>query len=104
MPPAVEHISAGTLRALAVTSTVRSEALPIIGDFLPGYEATLMAGLGAPKNTPAEIVERLNKEINAALADPRMKTRLSDLGIVPAPMTPADSASSSPMKPRNGAK
>jgi tripartite-type tricarboxylate transporter receptor subunit TctC len=61
-----------------------------IGDFLPGYEATLMAGLGAPKNTSAEIVERLNKETNAALADPGMKSRLADLGNVPVAMTPAD--------------
>ena len=73
MPPAIEHVRAGKLRALAVTTATRSEALPdlpTIGDFLPGYEASLMNGLGAPKNTPAEIVERLNKEINAALADP----------------------------------
>jgi len=93
LPPAIEHVRAGKLRALAVTSDMRSEALPdlpTIGDFLRGYEATLMTGLGAPKNVPAEIVERLNKEINAALADPGMKARLADLGNVPAPMTSAD--------------
>jgi tripartite-type tricarboxylate transporter receptor subunit TctC len=93
MPPAIKHIRADKLRALAVTSAMRSEALPdlpTIGDFLPGYEATLMAGLGAPKNTSAEIVERLNKETNAALADPGMKSRLADLGNVPVAMTPAD--------------
>ena len=69
-PPAIEHIRAGKLRALAVTSAMRSEALPeltIIGDFLPGYEATFMVGLGGPKNVPAEIIDRLNREINAAL-------------------------------------
>jgi tripartite-type tricarboxylate transporter receptor subunit TctC len=82
MPPAIAHVRGGSLRALAVTSTTRSEALPdlpTIGDFLPGYEATLVIGLGAPKNTPAEIVDKLNKEINAALADPEMKARLADL-------------------------
>jgi len=93
MPPAIEYVRAGRLRALAVTSTTRSEALPdlpTIGDFLPGYDATLVIGLGAPKNTRAEIVERLNKEINAALADSGMKARLADLGNIPVPMTSAD--------------
>jgi tripartite-type tricarboxylate transporter receptor subunit TctC len=92
-PPSIENVRAGKLRALAVTSTIRSEALPnlpTIGDFLPGYEATLLTGLGAPKSTRAEIVERLNKEVNAALADPAMKARLADLGNVPEPMTSAD--------------
>ena len=86
LPPAIEHVRAGKLRALAVTSAMRSEALPdlpTIGDFLPGYEATLMTGLGAPKNVPAEIVERLNKEVNAALADSTMKAKLADLGMAP---------------------
>jgi tripartite-type tricarboxylate transporter receptor subunit TctC len=93
MPPAIEQVRASKLRALAVTSTMRSEALPdlpTIGDFLPGYEATLMNGLGAPKNTPTEIVERLNEKINAALSDPGMKARLADLGNVPVSMTSAD--------------
>lgn len=92
MPPALEFVRSGQLRALAVTSATRSEALPdlpAIADFLPGYEASVTAGLGAPKNTRLEIVEMLNKEINAALADPRMKARLSDLGNVPMPMTAA---------------
>jgi tripartite-type tricarboxylate transporter receptor subunit TctC len=92
-PPAIEHIRAGKLRALAVTSAVRSEALPelpTIGDFLPGYEATFMVGLGGPKNVPAEIVDRLNREINAALAEPGIKARLADLGTVPLPMTSTD--------------
>jgi len=89
-PPAIEHIRAGKLRALAVTSAMRSEALPeltIIGDFLPGYEATFMVGLGGPKNVPAELVDRLNREINAALADPGIKARLAELGTMPLPMT-----------------
>jgi tripartite-type tricarboxylate transporter receptor subunit TctC len=76
-----------------VTSTVPSETLPdvpTVSVFLPGYEATLMIGLGAPKDTPAEIVDRLNKEINAALADPGTKARFADLGVVPLPMTSAD--------------
>ena len=76
-----------------MTSAVRSEALPelpTIGDFLPGYEATFMVGLGGPKNVPAEIVDRLNREINAALAEPGIKVRLADLGTVPLPMTSTD--------------
>ncbi len=92
MPPAIGHIKAGKLRALAVTSALRSEALPdlpTIGDVLPGYDATLLAGLGAPKNIRVEIVDRLNKEINAALADPGIKTRLADLGNEPMSMAPA---------------
>jgi tripartite-type tricarboxylate transporter receptor subunit TctC len=93
MPTAVGHIRGGTLRAVAVTSAVRSEILPdvpTVGVFLPGYEASLMVGIGAPKDTPTEIVERLNKEINAALADPSTKARLADLGVVPLPMASAD--------------
>ena len=93
MPPAIAQVRAGKLRALAVTSATRFEALPdlpTIGDFLPGYQATLMNGLGAPKNTPTEIVDRLNNEINAALADPGMKAGLADLGSEPLAMTSAD--------------
>ena len=93
LPPAMGHIRSGTLRALAVTSTMRSEALPdlpAVGDFLPGYEASFVNGLGAPRNVPAEIVEKLNREINTALADPGLKVRLADLGAAPAPMTSAD--------------
>jgi tripartite-type tricarboxylate transporter receptor subunit TctC len=92
-PPSIENVRAGKLRALAVTSTTRSEALPdlpTIGEFLPGYDATLLTGLGAPKTTRADIVERLNKEVNAALADPAMKARLADLGNAPVPITSAD--------------
>jgi tripartite-type tricarboxylate transporter receptor subunit TctC len=92
MPPVIGHIKAGRLRALAVTSKTRYAALPdlpTIGDFLPGYEATITLGLSAPKSTPAEIVEKLNKETNAALADPRFKARLADLGTEGVPMTSA---------------
>jgi tripartite-type tricarboxylate transporter receptor subunit TctC len=83
LPAAIEHIKAGTMRALAVTTATRSEALPgvpTVGDFLPGYEASAWYGIGAPKNTPPDVVATLNKEINAALADPKIKARLADLG------------------------
>jgi tripartite-type tricarboxylate transporter receptor subunit TctC len=79
----IEHIKAGRLRALAITATTRSEALPdipTIGEFVPGYEASNIRGVGAPKNTPVEIIDKLNKEINAALVDPKINTRLADLG------------------------
>jgi tripartite-type tricarboxylate transporter receptor subunit TctC len=88
----IEYIRAGRLRALAVTAATRSEALPdipTVGEFVPGYEASYWAGIGAPKATPAEIVEMLNKEVNAALADPRMKVRLADLGVA-LPGSPAE--------------
>jgi tripartite-type tricarboxylate transporter receptor subunit TctC len=89
----IEYIRAGRLRALAVTTATRSDALPdvpTVGEFVPGYEASNWFGLGAPKATPAEIVEKLNKEINAALADPKMKARLADLGGTPLAGSPAD--------------
>jgi tripartite-type tricarboxylate transporter receptor subunit TctC len=92
MPPAVAHIRSGSLRGLAVTSAARSDTLPdlpTIADFLPGYESSLLTGLGAPKGTPRQIIDKLNAEINSALADPMIKGRLYDLGNVPAPMTPA---------------
>jgi tripartite-type tricarboxylate transporter receptor subunit TctC len=87
------HIRAGKLRALAVTTATRSEALPdlpTVGDFVPGYEASTFCGIGASKNTPAEIIDRLNKGINAALADPNMKARLADAGGTVLPGSPAD--------------
>jgi tripartite-type tricarboxylate transporter receptor subunit TctC len=83
----------GDLRALGVTTTTRSETLPdvsAIGDFLPGYEASGINGLGAPKNTPADIIETLNKEVNAGLADPKIKARLAELGGTALPGSPAD--------------
>jgi tripartite-type tricarboxylate transporter receptor subunit TctC len=95
LPLTIEYVRAGKLRALAVTSATRSPQLPdvpTVGEFVPGYEATLWHGLGAPRNMPAGIVERLNGQVNAGLADPTMKKRLSDLGSAPIPMTQADFA------------
>ena len=93
----IEHIRQGKLRPLGVTGAQRLAALPdipAIGEFVSGYEAIGWIGIGAPKNTPAEIVDRLNKEINAALADPRTKirARMEDVSVVPMPMTPTDFA------------
>jgi tripartite-type tricarboxylate transporter receptor subunit TctC len=93
VPPAIAHIKAGKVRALAVTTATRSEALPhlpSLGDFVPDYEASSVFGLGAPRNTPAEIVDKLNKEINAGLADPKIKARLVDQGSTPLVLSPAD--------------
>jgi len=90
---AIEHIKAGRLRALAVTTATRSPALPdipTVGEFVAGYETITFQGIGAPKSTPVDIIDRLNREINAGLADPKLKTRLAELGGVPMPMTPAD--------------
>jgi len=83
MPSSIEYVKAGKLRPLAVTTAVRSQALPeipTVGEFVPGYEASTWYGVGAPRNTPAEIIDRLNGEINAGLADARLKARLADLG------------------------
>ena len=83
MPASLEFVRAGKLRALAVTTASRSEALPdlpTVGEFVPGYEASGIGGVGAPRGTPAEIVDKLNREINAALTDPKMKVRFADLG------------------------
>ena len=91
----IGYIRAGKLRALAVTSATRSAALPdvpTVGEFVPGYEATAWFGIGAPRNTPSEIVDKLNGEINAGLVDPKIKERLADLGGEPMPMSPADFA------------
>jgi tripartite-type tricarboxylate transporter receptor subunit TctC len=93
MPSSIEHIRGGRLRALAVTTAVRSEALPdipIVADFVPGYEASAWFGLGAPKGTPAEIIQLLNKEINAAVADPNVRARLVDMGGMMINGTPAE--------------
>ena len=86
MPSSIGYVRAGKLRALAVTSATRSDTLrdiPTVGEFLPGYEASASYGIGAPKGTPVEIIDMLNKEINAALGDPKMKARLADLGGTP---------------------
>ena len=83
IPSSIGYIRAGKVRPLAISSATRSGALPdvpTVSEFVPGYEASVWFGVGAPKATPAEIVEKLNKEINAGLADPKMKTRLADLG------------------------
>jgi tripartite-type tricarboxylate transporter receptor subunit TctC len=89
----IEYVKASKLRALAVRTAMRSDALPdvpTVGDFVPGYEATTWNGVGAPKNTPVEIVDKLNKEINDGLTDPRMKTRLADMGYTVFSSSPAD--------------
>jgi tripartite-type tricarboxylate transporter receptor subunit TctC len=89
----IEHIRAGRLRALAVTASTRSDQLldiPTVAEFVPGYEATVWFGIGAPRNTPAEIVDKLNKEINAGLVDPKFKARLADLGGTVLAGSPAD--------------
>jgi tripartite-type tricarboxylate transporter receptor subunit TctC len=89
----IEYIRTGKLRPLAVTTATRSEALPdipTVGDFVPGYEASSWFGVGAPRGTPAEIVDKLNREVNAALADPKMKARLADLGGMVFVGSPAD--------------
>jgi tripartite-type tricarboxylate transporter receptor subunit TctC len=89
----IEHIRTGRLRALAVTTATRSDALPnipTIAEYLPGYEASSWNGIGAPRDTPAEIIDRLNREINAGLADPNMKARLASLGGTVLPLSPAD--------------
>ena len=91
MPASIEYIRAGSLRALAVTTATRSAALPdipTVGEFLPGYEGSNWYGLGVPKATPAEIVNKLNKEVNAAFDDHKMKARLADLGGTPLPGPP----------------
>jgi tripartite-type tricarboxylate transporter receptor subunit TctC len=89
----IEYIRAGRLRALAVTTATRSEALPDIptlGEFLPGYEASNWFGVGAPRNTPVEVIDKLNKEINAGLTDPKIKARLADLGGDVLALSPTD--------------
>jgi len=93
LPGAIEHVRSGKLRALAVTTAARSEALPdvpALGEFIAGYEASSLFGLGAPRNTPSAIVDLLNKEINAALVDPKIKARLVDFGDMALAGSPAD--------------
>jgi tripartite-type tricarboxylate transporter receptor subunit TctC len=93
LPTSAEYIKAGKLRGLAVTSAIRSDVLPdlpTVGDFVPGYEASAWYGLGAPKDTPPEIIDKLNKAVNAILADPKAKARFADLGASLLPGSPAD--------------
>jgi tripartite-type tricarboxylate transporter receptor subunit TctC len=91
MPSILQHVRAGSVRALAVTSTAKSPLLPdvpVLADTIPGYEASALFGMGAPKNTPKEIIAKLNKEINEILAEPTIKARLVDLGGEPLIGTP----------------
>lgn len=93
IPTVIEQIRAGKLRALAVTGATPSQALPgipTVGDFVPGYEASAFNGVGAPKDTPTEIIDKLNDAINAGLADSEIQARLAQLGSVPAPMNPSE--------------
>jgi tripartite-type tricarboxylate transporter receptor subunit TctC len=93
LPSSLNFINTGKLRALAVTSATRQAVLPdvpTVGEFVPGYEGNAWFGIGAPKNTPKEIVDKLNSEINAGLADPKLSARLIDLGGVPMSVTPAE--------------
>jgi tripartite-type tricarboxylate transporter receptor subunit TctC len=93
LPESIASIKAGKLRALAVTTAKRTQALPdvpTVAETVPGFESTTWQGIGAPANTPPDIVERLNKEINAGLADPKIKKRMEDLGSVPTPMSSAE--------------
>jgi tripartite-type tricarboxylate transporter receptor subunit TctC len=93
MPESIEYIRTGKLRTLAVTTGMRSQALPdipTVGDFVPGYEANAWWGVGAPKGIPGEIIDKLSKEINAGLADPKLKARFADLGGTVLPGSPAD--------------
>jgi tripartite-type tricarboxylate transporter receptor subunit TctC len=93
MPSIIGHIRGGSVRALGVTSAQRSPALPdvpTVGETVPGYEASAWFGASAPKGTPRAVIDRLNREFNAALADPVMKAKLADLGGVPIPGTPED--------------
>jgi tripartite-type tricarboxylate transporter receptor subunit TctC len=93
IPASIGFIKAGKIRPLAVTSAMRAAALPdlpTVGDFLPGYEATSFEGLAAPKNTPAEIIDKLNTAVNVAFADPAFKARLADIGAEGLPGSPED--------------
>jgi tripartite-type tricarboxylate transporter receptor subunit TctC len=105
LPGSISHIKAGTLRALGVTAGKRSQALPdvpTIGETVPGYEAVVWYGIVAPKDTPPEIVDTLNKAVNEVLADPKLKVRLAELGGEAMPMTPAQFENSSRTKPKSG--
>ena len=93
LPPTIEYIKTGKLRGLAVTSAMRSETLPdvpTVGEFVPGFEVSAWYGVGAPKGTPTEVINKINKEINAGLADPKLKTRLADLGGTAIAGSPSD--------------
>ena len=107
MPSSIGYVRAGKLRALAVTIATRSPVLPdlpTVAEFVPGYEFSFWTGIGAPRTTPAEIVDKLNKEVNAALDDPKMKARLADLGGTVLPARPPTSANTLARRPRSGAR
>jgi tripartite-type tricarboxylate transporter receptor subunit TctC len=92
-PSSIAYVRAGKLRGLAVTGATRSQALPelpTVGEFVPGYEVSAWYGVGAPKRTPAEVIDKINSEINAGLATPAMKARFAELGGAPMPMTAAE--------------
>ena len=92
-PSSIEYIRTGKLRGLATTGAMRSEALPdlpTVGEFVPSYETSAWYGVGAPKGTPTEVIDRIHKEISAGLGDPKMKARFADLGGAPMPMTPTE--------------
>jgi tripartite-type tricarboxylate transporter receptor subunit TctC len=93
VPSSLEHIRTGKLRALAVTTAKRSDVLPdlpTVGDFLSGYESSAWYGVGAPRNTPRDVIDLLNREINASLADPGLRARFSDLSAAVIPGSPED--------------
>jgi tripartite-type tricarboxylate transporter receptor subunit TctC len=93
LPSSIEFIRTGKLHGLGVTSPTRSEALPdvpAVGEFVPGYEVSAWYGVGAPKGTPADVIDKINKEIHAGLADPKLKARIADLGGTPFALSPAD--------------
>jgi tripartite-type tricarboxylate transporter receptor subunit TctC len=93
LPSSIEYLRVGKLRPLAVTTSMRSDALPeipTVGDFVPGYEASIWYGIGAPKSTPSDVVDKLNREINFGLADPKMKARFADLGAAVLSGSPTD--------------
>jgi tripartite-type tricarboxylate transporter receptor subunit TctC len=93
MPGSIQQFRTGTLRALALTTASRSEALPelpTVGEFVPGYESSQWFGLGAPRTTPAEVIDRLNKEVNGALADPKFRVPLAEIGGTPLAESPTD--------------
>jgi tripartite-type tricarboxylate transporter receptor subunit TctC len=92
LPSSIEQIRAGRLRTLAVSSTTRLDVLPeipTVADFVPGFETAAFAGIGAPRNTPAEVIDSLNREVNAALAEPKVKAQIAQLGGAPMPLSPA---------------
>ena len=93
LPASIEYVRAGRLRALAVCMATRSHALPdvpTVSEFVPGYESSAWYGIGAPRDTPAKIVEKLNKEINAGLADPKMKARFEEMGYIVLASSPSE--------------